>query len=215
MPIRTTALLMTIGLAGTFVIRSANSIWPSLYDSLHTARLMALLLLVASLFTLSFFWSVQTAWAGSGRSRLEAASRLATVGAALAVLVALRNILGLFREDRVVPARMEDLEAFVSLISMLAMFWFFYAVHAELRGVIPGTGGALAGAALFALAALLTFLLHVLPAPPRWLATRSAPLVLLSLPLGLLAVLGVLRFLAAVRRQPQGLTAVTRGSPRS
>lgn len=205
MSIRTTALLMMIGIAGTFVIRTANSIWPWLYESLQTARLMSLLLLVASLFTLFFFWSVQSAWAESGRSRLEAASRLATVGAALAVLVALRNVLGLFRAERVPLARMEDLEAFVSLISMLAMFWFFYAVHAELRGAIPGTGGALVGAALFAFAALLTLLLHILPAPPRWLAMRSTPLVLLSLPLGLLAVLGVLRFLASVRRQPEAM----------
>jgi hypothetical protein len=207
MTLRKTALLMMLALAGTFVIRTANSIWPSLYDSLLAARVVALALLVASLFTLSFFWAVQAAWAGSGGSRLEAASRLATVGAALAVLLRLREMLGVLRESRgIAPATLGEVTAFVELITVLTMLWFFWVVHSEKGGTVPGTGGAVAGAAIFALMTLLTFLLSVLPTPPAWLASRSWPLVVAMIPLGLLAVLGLVRFLVAVRRDPAALT---------
>ena len=203
MTIRTAALLMMVGLVGTFLIRTANSIWPTLYESLLVARVVALLLLVASLFILSFFWAVQSAWAGSGRSRLEAASRLATVGAALAVLIRLREMLGVLRDSQgIAPASLGEITAFVGLISVVTMLWFFYIVHFALGRAVPGTGGALAGAALFALMTLITLLLHVLPSPPQWLAERSWPLVIASIPLGLLAVLGFVRFLVAVRRHP-------------
>lgn len=209
MSVRTTALLIMVGLVGTFVIRTANSIWPGLYDSLMAARVMALLLLVASLFHLAFFWSVQSAWAGGGRPRLEGASRLATVGAALAVLLRLRLLLGVLGEARgIAPAGMEGLAAFVQLISMLALLWFFYVVHAQMGRRVSGTGGALAGAAIFACAALVTAVLYVLPEPPRWLAERSWPIVILSIPLGLLAVVGLLRFLVSVRRDPEALAGV-------
>jgi hypothetical protein len=212
MSVRTTALLTMVGLAGTFVIRTANSVAPALYDSLLVARIVAVLLLVASLFYLSFFWSVQTAWAGGGRSRLEGASRLATVGAALAVLLRLRLWLGVLGESRgIAPASMEGMAAFVQVISVLALLWFFYVVHVELRHSVVGTGGALLGAALFAFAALITLLLHVLPQPPAWLAERSWFVVVLSIPLGLVAVVGLLRFLAAVRRDPRALV----GTPAS
>lgn len=206
MTLRTTALLMMLGLGGTFLLRTANSVWPALFASLSAARLVASLLLAASLCTLSFFWSVWSSWRGWD-SRIERASRVAMMGAALAVLLRLRSVFFLFGGHRWgTVGAMGDLLAFLELVSVLAILWFFYVVHSELAQRLPGTGAALMGAAIFTLGTSLTFLLHVLPAPPRWLAERSWFLVILSIPLGLLAVMGLMRFLISVRRVPGTLT---------
>jgi hypothetical protein len=205
MSVRTTALLMMISLAGTFLIRTANSLWPALYASLSSARFVAFLLLVAGLFTLSFFWSV---WSTLDRSqsRLARASLVATVGAALVVLLRLRSVLFLLSET---PGNMLNaaggLLTVLELAGMLTFLWFFYVVNSEIAQRLPGTGGAVIGAALFAFAALLTLFLHVVPARPPWLAERSGFLVFLSIPLGLLAVGGLLLFLVSVRQHPEAL----------
>jgi hypothetical protein len=205
MSVRTTALFMMIGLAGTFVIRTANSLWPTLYSSLSSARFVALLLLAASLFTLFFFWSVWSALR-RGRSRLERAARVAMIGATLAVVLRLRSLLVLLGDTRgSAPNAMGDFLATLELASVLAFLWFFYVVNSELAQRLSGTGGAVAGAALFAFAALVALFLHVVPAPPQWLAERSWFLVILSIPLGLLAVGALLRFLISVRRHPEAL----------
>ena len=209
MSVRTTALLMMIGLGGTFLLRTLNSVLPTLYAPPPLARLAAIWFFVASLFALSFFWSVQSAWQGGGRTQLEAASRLAAMGAALAVLLRLRGALNVFRD---VPGSatsvVGEIVPFLELISVLTLLWFFYVVHVRLGARVHGTGGALLGAALFSLAALLVFLLQELPAVPKWLAQRSWPVVVSSIPLGFLAVGGLLRFLFFVRRNPQALTGV-------
>lgn len=207
MSVRTTALLMMIGLVGTFLLRTLNSIWPLLYAQPLLARLVAGLLFVASLFALFFFWSVQSAWQEGGRARLEAASRLATMGAALAALLRLRGLVSvLLKPEAAVLGALEELLPFLELIAVLALFWFFYRVHVELADRISGTRGAVMGAGIFLLVAALRFLLPILPSIPSGMARLTGLVVVFSLPLGLLAVGGLLRFLTFVWREPQALT---------
>lgn len=207
MSVRTTALLMMIGLGGTFLLRTLNSVWPALYASPLLARLVAIWFLVASLFALSFFWSVQSAWQGGGRAHLEAASRLATMGAVLAVFLRLRNFVSTLQEEgTVVPSATREIVPFLELIAALALFWFFYRVHVELADRILGTRGAVMGSGIFSLVAFLGFLVPIVPNIPRELAQLTGFLVLFSVLLGLLAVGGLLRFLNFVRRDPQALT---------
>ena len=205
MSIRTAASLAIVGLLVRFVLRTGNTIWPSLFDSSQEASSVALTFVVSNVLVLTFYVTVRAAARGGAESWLARASGLAGLGTLLVLLVDIRFLLAAFGAGgALLSTAGETVAATVVALAALAGLWFLGSVHAHRRGRLP-TGAALAGAAFFALLACLGLGFQVSGGAPAWFLDAAGRTVRLLVVIGIVAFAAVIRFLVAVRGTPTAL----------
>jgi hypothetical protein len=206
MSVRQSALLAAIGLVLIFILRMANTAWPTLYGDAAAAQAVAGVLVLADLFLVTFFFVFQRSQAGTGRPNLLAGARVGLVAAIIGLLVRLRIMMTTFGiSEGLAGKQLDPVFAAGEVLAALGFLWFFAVVCREARDRLRGTGLALVGASIFALFSLTTFVLEIIRPEPMSRPFVSSVELLVIFPLAVLAVAGVLTFFVQLWRNPGAL----------
>lgn len=157
MSIKTATLCAIIGLSTTFLIRTANTLFPTLYHAYSSAVGVSLVLLIAQMLVLIFFISIWRLFSRQGRETLAVAAMVGSIGQIINILLQLRMIQMITGIGDIQSDWLDKIMMYGMVIPSIASWWFFFVIYRRMRNVLGATGGALLGASLYVILAHLSF----------------------------------------------------------
>lgn len=204
--LKKSTLLAIIGITYIFSLRTIGTVFPAIFKNPQIVKIAGILSLVAILTLIFFFISFYRDYVQPGQTKLQKASILAIIGAALGFLRVIKNLLPVFNvyifRYQSWSSHIDTLAPWVNSVFILIFFVIFYGEvpHREQMKLKRATFFAIIGTSIMAL--LRTFLLfnHLYAERLTWLIDFSREMVFIFFPVFIFGFATVLYFLISFYR---------------
>ena len=205
MKLKQATLLVIVGIAATFVLRTLGTILPEMFKSLAVVQVGIGVHLFTKVALATFFLTVRRSRVGEDRPRLQRACAVAAAGAAAGLLVEIKNIFIVLDLPFPLLLMHPVFEAVLPAVGSATALVFFIAFRKDLTReerprIGTATQGAIAGLMLLFLLQSIVLTNYLYSGELLWLANASRQVAIGVVPLFAFAAGAILYFFLTFRR---------------